>query len=79
MYIRLRSVRIHARIAKTASVPENSKIPKHDKLRGYQRIVIELNSNILPVLNPKSYDGARVLEASGRPMLGALVGDSPYG
>ena len=22
-----------------------------------------------PVLNPKSYDGARVLEASGRPML----------
>ena len=23
----------------------------------------------LPVLNPKSYDGARVLEASGRPML----------
>src|SRR5258705_1235885 len=24
---------------------------------------------LLPVLNPKSYDGARVLEASGRPML----------
>ena len=24
---------------------------------------------MLPVLNPKSYDGARVLEASGRPML----------
>ena len=23
-----------------------------------------------PVLNPKSYDGARVLEASGRPMQG---------
>ena len=22
-----------------------------------------------PILNPKSYDGARVLEASGRPML----------
>ena len=24
---------------------------------------------LLPVLNPKSYDGAQVLEASGRPML----------
>ena len=24
---------------------------------------------LLPVLNPMSYDGARVLEASGRPML----------
>ena len=24
---------------------------------------------LLPVLNPKSYDGARVLGASGRPML----------
>ena len=24
---------------------------------------------LLPVLSPKSYDGARVLEASGRPML----------
>ena len=24
---------------------------------------------MLPVLNPKSYDGARVLEASGRPIL----------
>ena len=24
---------------------------------------------LLPVLNPKRYDGARVLEASGRPML----------
>ena len=23
--------------------------------------------NMLPVLNPKNYDGARVLEASGRP------------
>ena len=36
------------------------------------RIVCELNRielNMLPELNPKSYDGARVLEASGRPML----------
>ena len=24
---------------------------------------------LLPLLNPKSYDGARVLEASGRPVL----------
>ena len=31
---------------------------------------------LLPVLNPKSYDGARVLEASGRPML--VIGRS-YG
>ena len=29
-----------------------------------------------PVLNPKSYDGARVLEASGRPLL--VIGRS-YG
>ena len=28
---------------------------------------------LLPVLNPKSYDGARVLEASGRPMLGRSI------
>ena len=27
-----------------------------------------------PVVNPKSYDGARVLEASGRPML--IIGRS---
>ena len=31
---------------------------------------------LLPVLNPESYDGARVLEASGRPML--VIGRS-YG
>ena len=31
---------------------------------------------LLPVLNPKSYDEARVLEASGRPML--VIGRS-YG
>ena len=30
---------------------------------------------LLPVLNPKSYDGARVLEASGRPIL-ACIGTS---
>ena len=29
-----------------------------------------------PVLNPKSYDGARVLEASGRPML--VIGRSYF-
>ena len=28
---------------------------------------------MLPVLNPKSYDGARVLEASGRPILPNLA------
>ena len=27
-----------------------------------------------PVLNPKSYDGARVLEASGRPIMNAEEG-----
>ena len=31
---------------------------------------------LLPVLNPKSYDGARVLEASGRPML--VIGRSYF-
>ena len=31
---------------------------------------------LLPILNPKSYDGARVLKASGRPML--VIGRS-YG
>ena len=30
---------------------------------------MEFELNFLPVLNPTSYDGARVLEASGRPML----------
>ena len=34
------------------------------KFMEYPRIVLYL----LPVLNPKSYDGARVLEASGRPI-----------
>ena len=34
-------------------------------LEGLYCIVLYLQ----PVLNPKSYDGARVLEASGRPML----------
>ena len=32
---------------------------------------------LLPVLNPRSYDGARVLEASGRPML--VIGRSYFG
>ena len=27
---------------------------------------------LLPVLNPKSYDGARVLEASGRPIVNKI-------
>ena len=30
-----------------------------------------------PVLNPKSYDGARVLKASGRPINGLLVHSRP--
>ena len=34
------------------------------KIELVHRIVLYLQ----PVLNPKSYDGARVLEASGRPM-----------
>ena len=30
---------------------------------------IVLNLYLLPLLNPKSYDGARVLEALGRPII----------
>ena len=33
---------------------------------------------LLPVLNPKSYDGARVLEASGRPINWECVGEHSY-
>ena len=31
------------------------------------RVLYYIVLYLLPVLNPKSYDGARVLEASGRP------------
>ena len=47
---------------------------KSEKLKGNRheytlRPVYYIVLYLLPVLNPKSYDGARVLEASGRPML----------
>ena len=48
------------------------RVPKYIALPKHYCIVLYL----LPVLNPESYDGARVLEASGRPML--VIGRS-YG
>ena len=40
---------------------------------------MKIELNMLPELNPKSYDGAQVLEASGRPMLVIGRGSSERG